>query len=86
MERMVNVDELEATETKLTEMRALLRLYMRSFGTFETREAGYILLSEEDKDLIEVNLVILNDMIFDELERLGKVVAEAYKAAREEAV
>lgn len=79
---MAKVDALESAHNKLTQMRSLLILFMRSYGQFEGKGTGYQLLSDTDKELIEVNLVTLHDMMWDELEALDKAIDEAYKGAK----
>lgn len=74
MERFINADVMEDVQTKLESIKALLWLYSREFGT-PAKEERY---SEEDRFLLEVNLITLQDMLLQVIDMVSKAVDKAY--------
>ena len=67
---------MEDTQVRLEQIRAFIILLMQEYMT--EKKLGE--LTKQDKELIEVNMVTLFEMVHDLKAELGKHIDEAYKA------
>ena len=78
---LADVDPIELAQAQVEKTRALALLLIQEYGTGAQLET----LTDQDRTLIEVNLVTLYDLILSVKEGLDKAIDEAYKAQKQPA-
>lgn len=70
----IDVFPVETAQARLEQIKAFLLLFINQYGHASDLKT----LGDQDRELVEINLITLHDMIYDLHAYLGKTIDNAY--------